>query len=104
MDDKEAERCKFATTVFYKLVTNKEARLKYGAEQRQKMQEALKAGQKIGGYRADWILETMDDIMETLIEASERFNNTHYNDLISVADLKDVLTSVISKFNKKAKD
>ena len=104
MDDQEIERSRYATTVFYSLVTNKEARLKYGAEQRLKMQDALKAGLKISGYRAEWLLDTIDSVLSTLIKASERFNGTYFNDMVSVSDLKDVLTSTINRLNKKARD
>lgn len=104
MDDQELERCRYATEVLHKLVTNKESRLKYGAEQREKMQSALKAGQKVKGYRAEWIIDTMDEVIGVLIKASERFNNTYFNDMISTTDLKDVLTSTLSRFNKKSKD
>ena len=103
MDDQEDARMKFATDVFYKFVTSKEARLKHGANQRQEMQKALKDGKKVEGYRAEWILKSMDEVIKTLVKASERFNNTYFHDMISSEDMKDVLTSAINKINNMTK-
>lgn len=99
----DEERCKFAANIFYVFATSKESRLKYGATKRLEMKKALKNGQKVQGYRAEWILKTVDDIIKTLIKASEKFNNTHFNDMISTDDLKDVLSSTVNKIDKSKK-
>lgn len=93
--------------ILHKFVTSKEQRLKYGAEARADMQKDLKAGKKVEGYRADWIIKAMDEVVKTLVKSAERFNNTYFHDMISVDDMKDVLTSAINKLNnanKKNKD
>ncbi len=99
MDQEEETRCKFASDVLYKFVTSKESRLKYGATKRQEMQQSLKAGKKVEGYRAEWILKAMEDVMRTLIKSSEKFNNTYFHDMISVDDMKDVFTSALNRLN-----
>lgn len=99
MDEQEKARCVFAADVLYKFATSKEKRLKYGAEQRAIMQQALKDGKKIETYRTEWIIKSMDEVIKVLIKSSERFNNTYFHDMISVDDLKDVLTSTINKLN-----
>lgn len=103
MDEQEDQRMKFATNVFYKFVTSKEARLKHGATQRQEMQKALKDGKKVDGYRAEWILKSMDDVIKALVKSAEKFNNTYFHDMISIEDMKDVLTSAINKLNNASK-
>lgn len=107
MDEKDEERCKFALDVLHKFVTSKEQRLKYGAERRSEMQAAIKDGKKVEGYRAEWILRAMDDVIKVLVKSAEKFNNTYFHDMISLEDMKDVLTSSMNKLNnasKKKKD
>jgi hypothetical protein len=101
MDELEEERCMYATNVLYKFVTSKESRLKNGASLRQKMQKALKEGKKVDGYRADWILKSMNEVLKTLAKSAEKFNNTNFHDMISVADMTDVLQSCVNRLNKK---
>jgi hypothetical protein len=103
MDEQEEKRCKFAADILYKFVTSKEQRLKYGATARQDMQKALKDGKKVEGYRAEWILKAMDEVIKALVKSSEKFNNTYFHDMISVDDMKDVLTSAINKLNNLSK-
>lgn len=100
MDEEEEKRCRYATDVLYKFVTSTESRLKYGATKRQEMHKSLQAGQKIEGYRADWIMKSMEELMKTLVKSAERFNNTYFHDMISIEDMKDVFTTALNKLNK----
>lgn len=101
MDEKDQNA--FAADVLYKLVTSKEKRLKYGAEAREAMQKLLKEGKKVEGYRAEWIIDTMNEVIDTLIKSSEKFNMTYFHDYISTQDLCDVLQSTLSKLQKAKK-
>jgi len=104
MDEDEEIRCRFASDVLYKFVTSKESRLKYGATKRQEMQKALQAGKKAEGYRAEWILKSMEECMKTIIKSAEKFNNTYFHDMISVEDMKDVFTSALNRLNNLNKN
>lgn len=90
----------WAVGIFSKLAISKEKRLLYGATQRQKMKEALAKGDKVEGYRAEWILGTMQEVIRTMSVQAEKFNTTYYHDMISVNDFVDVLTSAINKINQ----
>lgn len=100
MDDKN-KQCRFACDILYQFASNKEKRLKYGAEQRLKIKKALEKGRPIHNYRTEWSSDTSDKVIEVLIESSEKFNNTFFQDKISVDDLKDILESTIKKLTKK---
>lgn len=93
----------FAAKVFYNFVTSKDKRLQYGIKERARMKDAIKKGEKVSGYRPEWIIETANAVISTLITSSERFNNTHFNDLVSVDDLVDVLNTASHKLTNMGK-
>lgn len=101
MDEKAKMR--FAVNIFAKLSISKEKRLLYGATQRQKMKKHLERGEKVEGYRAEWILGTMQEVIKAMSIQADKFNHTYYHDMISADDLQDVLTSAINKI-KQFKD
>jgi hypothetical protein len=103
MDEKELERCEFAVKILNKFASSKENRLKFAAAQRAKMKKDLDSGKKVDGYRFDWLNSTSDEVIKTLIAASERFNSTYYHDIVSVQDLIDILNTTIAKLTKNTK-
>lgn len=102
MDRNEAKE--FASRIFYNFVTSTEKRLRFGVSQRNKMKEAMKKGENFHGYRADWIVNSANEVLETLTKSAERFNNTHFNDLISVDDMVDVLNAASTRILNVAKN
>lgn len=90
----------FANVVFIQFSCNQANRPKYGAERRAEMKAALDRGERVEGYRAKWIIDTMYKVVDVLGKSAETFNNTHYNDMISTNDMVDVLNSAIHKLKQ----
>jgi hypothetical protein len=100
MDPTDDDRAKFASGILYAFATSKDSRLRYGAGKRKEMQAALDSGQKVSGYRAEWILRSVEDVLRVLIKSADRFNSTYFHDYISVDDMRDVLVSTINRLDK----
>jgi len=83
--------------------TSKEIKLRYGAMQRQEIKEKLNKGEKVTGYRVQWLRESRDRIIKMLGEMAQEFNDKYPHDCISVADLGDVCISVLY-YLKKAQE
>lgn len=101
---KNQEETKYACLILFRFVNSKEQRLKNGAMRRKQILQSIKDGKTVSGYRPEWMLNTIDVVLKTLITESEKFNNTYYDDMVSVEDMKDILASVIHKLNIKGKD
>jgi hypothetical protein len=107
MDNLELERCKIATNIFYKLATatSKDARLRYGAKQRELINEAVSKGNDIDHYRIEWLEKSSMEVIKTLLLVSKKFDTNYFFDMISLNDLKDVLNHALKRLEtyKKAK-
>lgn len=90
--------------VLYNVVSNKDIKLEYGATQRRRIKDALERGEKVSGYRVAWLRHCRNEVLDTLIKESERFNRTYKHDHISVNDLVDVLATLMVEFQKAAKE
>ena len=103
MSNKELDQCKYAASVFYRYVTSKETRLKNGAKLRQKIKTAATKGKKLNNYRTEWFKGLSDDVLRLMIKSSEKFNNTHFNDMISTNDFLDILESLTLRIKTQVK-
>lgn len=72
-------------------------RLAKGLKKRRQMSEAIECGEEPEGYRAEWIKETSQAILDVLIVQAEIFNEIHTDDRISVADMGDALMTTINR-------
>lgn len=87
------DTAKNANRIILKFVTDKEAKLRYGARIRAHMQEQLAQGVEPKGYRVDWILKTVTEMFGWLSEKAAEFNAAHPQDAISADDFADVLST-----------
>jgi hypothetical protein len=87
------ETAKNANRIILKFVTDKEAKLRYGARIRAQMQEQISQGIEPKGYRVDWILKTVTQMFGWLSERAAEFNAAHPQDAISADDFSDVLST-----------
>jgi hypothetical protein len=79
------------------LVAESQDRLGKGRALRDKMLADLGAGRTPTGYRAAFLHATAALIIKVLMNAAERFNAEHLDDMCSVADLLDVLSTARQK-------
>jgi hypothetical protein len=87
------DTAKNANRIILKFITDKEAKLRYGAKLRAEMQEMLGRGEEPKGYRVEWILRTVNELFTWLGEKAAEFNAAHPQDAISVDDFSDVLAT-----------
>jgi hypothetical protein len=87
------ETARNANRIILKFVTDKDAKLRYGARLRAMMQEAISRGEEPKGYRVDWILKTVTEMFAWLATKAAEFNAAHPQDAISADDFSDVLST-----------
>jgi hypothetical protein len=87
------DQIKAAAKILRDVVTSDQAKLQFGVSKRNEIRDAIRRGDKVTGYRVDWLRKTRDRVIETLQQAAKEFNETHKHDRISVTDLHDVLTT-----------
>lgn len=87
------ETARNAHRILLRFITDKEAKLRYGARLRAMMQEAIGRGESPTGYRVDWILKTVTEMFAWLAVKAGEFNAAHPQDAISADDLSDVLST-----------
>lgn len=92
-----------ANRILLRLVSDKEARVKFGLKQRQAMMSAIKRGEEPQGYRPDWIRNTVRAVFQTLAEKAMEFNEIHPQDRISNHDLADVIATCASRLRNTSK-
>lgn len=97
IDEKQID---FACGLLYKFVTSKERRLKLGSEKRAELQKQIAAGEKVTGYRAEWLFGSASRVLDILIDCASEFNISYPEDMISVQDLKDVLATTSAKLDQ----
>ena len=91
------DTAKKANLIILRFVTDKEAKLRYGAKLRTQMQEAIGRGEDPSGYRVDWICRTTAELFAWLSTKAAEFNSAHPQDCISADDFSDVLATAQSR-------
>jgi hypothetical protein len=87
-----------ASEMLHKLVTNDQAKLRWGSMQRQKIKTVIDAGhQPSPGYRVDWLQNTAMEIIGLLRQKAHEFNTLFPHDRISTEDFLDVLNTAVLK-------
>jgi hypothetical protein len=88
--------------ILYHTVTSKDVKLRYGLSKRAEIMAALKRGEKVGGYRVQFILRARNAIVDTLMEVGQEFNTANPHDLVSLQDFGDVLTTTLKQLHTVA--
>ena len=83
------------------LVTSREAKLSFGAHQRQLIKDALSRKITLDNPRTRWLISTRDRIVSVLIEEAEKYNNENPHDSISHQDMADAIATVGLRFGMK---
>lgn len=86
--------------MFYKIRTDKQGKLQFGASKRLELKEQLDKGVEVNHYRIQWLRETRDDLVRFLSNKAAEFNKKFPHDGCSVLDLIDVTTSTIALLRK----
>lgn len=98
------EKMDYAIKVFTTLLSDQQDRLERGAMLRQAMHDALARGEKPTGYRAKWLMQVSEGLVQYLIQAAEDFDASHPDDKVSVMDILDVLATVTAQFRARLED
>lgn len=101
MDDR-TKKAHFAHKVFLALSSSTDSRLMTGLMARQKMREQLDRGESPTGYRAEWLKTTAKRVIVGLAAAAKEFNAEYTNDMISIHDLADVLSTALAMLHRAA--
>lgn len=91
------ETAKNASRILLKFVTDRDAKLRYGAKLRNMMQETISRGEEPKGYRVDWILKTVNEMFQWLSTKAAEFNAQYPQDAISADDFSDVLATASTR-------
>jgi hypothetical protein len=83
------------------LVMSREAKLAFGAHQRQLIKDALSKKKVLDNPRTRWLISTRDRIVAVLIEEAEKYNTANPHDRISHQDMADAIATVGLKFGVK---
>lgn len=94
----------FAQKVFCQIMADTEKRLQRGAERRRRMQEKLERGEQPDCPRSQWLRSTSRRLIEEITQAAQEFNETNTDDLISVSDLADVLTTTLALLKRTSEE
>jgi hypothetical protein len=78
---------------FVAMKNNVKARLKTGADERDKMAASIEKGETVKGYRMEFHVGTSKKLFELLATEARAFNLKYPEDRISVQDMLDVLLS-----------
>jgi hypothetical protein len=91
------ETARKASLILLRFVTDREAKLRYGARIRAMMHEAIERGEEPKHYRVKWIVNTTGELFQWLANKAAEFNAAHPQDAISTDDLSDLLATAQSK-------
>jgi|SRR5882757_7674532 len=89
-----------AIAIVKNVVNSEEIKLEFGRQQREIIKRKLKNGEKVSGYRVEWLQDTVGDIAGCLAESADRFNTQNPHDKISLSDLVDALATAMHRFQK----
>jgi hypothetical protein len=84
----------------HEVVTDVQVKLRWGSQQRDILHQALKAGEKVGGYRAIWLRDVQKAMAKVLGEHIDEFNKKYPHDRISQDDVTDATFSFYSASKK----
>jgi hypothetical protein len=102
MDDKLSSQQLTAICEFlHSLVTDVDAKIAFGLQQRAAIQASLKKGIMPNTYRTEWLLSTKAKIAALLAEEAAKFNEKYKFDRISHVDMLDALETTLLRFGSK---
>jgi hypothetical protein len=96
-----AEQLEAIARFLHMLVTSREAKLAFGAHQRQLIKDALSRKIPLDNPRTRWLISTRDRIIAVIIEEAEKFNEENRHDRISHQDMADAIATVGLRFGIK---
>jgi hypothetical protein len=89
-----------ANQILYRFRTDKNAKLRHGAKLRAEMVALLQQGKEPSGYRVDWIVETVNELIAWLGTRAVEFGQRYPQDAVSADDLSDVLATAQSRIKR----
>jgi hypothetical protein len=98
--DIDPDTIKGIAKLLYGVRTDEQVKLRYGARVREHLKAKLKGGEKVSGYRAEWLLSSRKEVVLFLGSLADHFNQEHPHDRASVADLTDICAAVMQFFKK----
>jgi hypothetical protein len=97
-------RAQKTNAIFTQIASNTHERVEHGKHLREEMRQTLARGERVTGYRADWIDSTAHRVADVLGQAALEFNETNVDDMISGEDLGDVLATVMHRLKTVSDD
>ena len=85
-------------SALYRIVTSSEVKLQWGTIKRREIQDAIKQGKKVSGYRVEWLRKSSSRLVDELSKIAEEFNRIYKWDHASAQDLVDILATTIQRF------
>jgi len=95
------DTAKNASRILLKFVSDKEAKLRYGAKLRVEMQATIGRGENPTGYRVEWILKTVTELFTWLGNKAAEFNSEHPQDAVSTDDFSDILATAQARIKNR---
>lgn len=89
--------------ILYKLTSDRTRALERGLRDRERIATAIATGTTPSGHRVDWLRDTADQLNDTLMVCSRKFNDRYPSDMISVQDLVDALATLSAAYQKYSK-
>ena len=90
--------------ILYDVVTSETVKLRWGRQVRDRLREAERRGEKISGYRVEWVRATKQALVKTLSAQAAAFNTQYPHDRISTLDFLDALEGTARAFRKNLKE
>lgn len=86
------------TQAFRDLMLTNKMLLEKGEKARERMRQRIAAGQSPDHYRYEWILENVDLLQDVMYDIAVDFNREHPDDRCSLADMKDILVTLLKRY------
>jgi hypothetical protein len=100
-----AERALSAGRTLMRWITDREARVRYGAKEREMLLGKLRSGDPVlSHYRTDWLTSTANKVLAVLRESVNEFNGRYPWNAISNQDLSDVLHTVLHRVQENEEE
>lgn len=90
--------------ILYDVRTSDTIKLRWGREKRDQLRDAEKRGDKLDGYRAEWLKSCRHEVLMALSKSAEDFNEKYPHDRISTQDFIDVLSGTARALVRAQKD
>lgn len=88
--------------ILYQVVTSEAVKLRWGEEVRSRLAAAEKRGEKIGGYRVEFLTASRKAVLRTLVAQADAFNRQFPHDRCSQVDFLDILNGVAKDLRRGA--